>query len=74
MTSSMPRSSPDVVTLPTLDIGEYDPWSDTIMIEGTRYSGGVFREGFGIRAQLGQKLRIDRREADGCIIITRLPD
>lgn len=61
------------LSLPTLDVGEHDPWTDTIVIEGTRYSGGLFRDGFGINALIGQVLRIDRRD-DGCVIITRLFD
>jgi len=70
----MNPSLPDVTTLPTLDVGEYDPWSDTIVIEGTRYAGELFRDGFGIKAPIGQVLRIDRRTKDGCVIITRLFD
>ena len=57
----------------TLDIGGYDPYTDTIIIEGTRYSGFLFRAGFGINAMIGQVLRIDKHE-DGIVTITRLRD
>lgn len=57
----------------TLDVGEYDPYTDTITIEGTRYAGALFRDGFGINAAVGQVLRIDKHE-DGVVTVTRLRD
>lgn len=54
-----------------LNVGRYDPQLDVIEIEGTKYSGEMFR-GFGINAMVGQTLRIDRRD-DGVITVTRLP-
>lgn len=57
--------------LPTLAVGPYDPVSDTILIEGTQYSGVLFREGYGFNAMAGQIHRIDRRD-DGVVTITRL--
>lgn len=62
-----------VETLPTLDVGQYDPFSDTIVIEGTRYSGELFRDGYGLSACIGQVHRVDKRE-DGVVTITRLHD
>lgn len=61
----------NVVTLPTLLIGEFDPFSDTITIEGTRYSGAIFREGFGSHVPVGRVLRIDRVEG-GIVTVTVL--
>ena len=57
----------------TLEVGAYDPETDTIVIEGTRYAGVLFREGFGIKAMIGQVLRIDNHE-DGIVTVTRLPE
>ena len=59
--------------LPTLDVDPFDPWTDTINIEGTRYSGALFRAGFGINAIAGQVLRIDRHD-NGVVTVTRLRD
>ena len=56
---------------PTLDVGEFDPTTDTIMIEETRYSGCLFREGFGIHAMIGQVIRIEKHE-NGVVTVTRL--
>jgi hypothetical protein len=61
------------VKLPTLDIGVFDPSTDTITIEGTLYAGALFRDGFGGAAHSGQILRIDKRD-DGVVTITRLRD
>jgi hypothetical protein len=60
-----------VVELPTLRIGQYDPFSDSIEIEGTIYSGGLFRDGFGMNAMIGQVLRIEKHE-NGVLHVTRL--
>lgn len=57
--------------IPTLDIGQYDPVTDSVVIEGTRYSGHLFRDGFGIKAMIGQILRIDKHE-NGILTVTRL--
>lgn len=59
------------IGLPTLDVGTYDPYTDTITIEGTRYAGVVFRDGFGINAIVGQTIRIDKHE-NGVVTITKL--
>lgn len=59
------------VVLPSLDVQAYDPWTDTIVIEGTRYSGALFRDGFGFGAAIGQVLRIDQLK-NGVVTITRL--
>ena len=55
---------------PTLDVGKYDPFSDTIMIEGTKYAGDMFRA-LGINAMIGDVLRIDKHE-NNVITVTRL--
>ena len=54
-----------------LAVGEYDPHTDTIVIEGTRYSGALFRDGLGINSMIGQVIRIDRHE-NGVVTVTRL--
>lgn len=53
-----------------LDVGKYDPQLDVIEIEGTKYSGELFRS-FGIEAMVGQVLRIDKHE-NGLITVTVL--
>ena len=63
--------SEQVGVLPTLAIGEFDQFTDTIEIEGTRYSGLLFRDGFGINAMVGQVLRIDKHE-NGVVTVTKL--
>lgn len=57
---------------PTLAVGDFDPLTDTITIEGTRYSGVLFRDGFGLGAIIGQVLRIDKHD-NGVVTVTRLP-
>jgi len=57
--------------MPTLDVGQYDPVTDTIVIEGTRYAGALFREGLGIKAMVGQVFRVVKHAGD-VITITRL--
>jgi len=58
----------------SLDVKPYDSLTDTIEIEGTRYSGIFFRElGCSFPAMVGQILRIDKKE-DGVITVTRLYD
>lgn len=54
-----------------LQVGPYDLNSDTILIEGTQYSGCLFRDGYGFNAMVGQVHRIDRNK-DGVVTITRL--
>ena len=55
-----------------LEVGEYDPITDTIEIEGTKYSGHLFREfGCNFPAMVGQVLRIDKKE-NGLVTVTRL--
>jgi hypothetical protein len=50
----------------------YDPQKDIIEIEGTKYSGGLFRQ-FGLKfpGNVGNVLRIDKME-DGVITVTRI--
>ena len=61
------------VVRPTLEVGVFDPCTDSIIIEGTTYSGGLFRDGFGINAMVGQVLRLDKHK-DGVVTVTRLRD
>jgi len=56
---------------PTLNIEPYDPDTDTVVIEGTKYAGVLFREGFGRLAKVGQVLRIDRME-NGIVTVTKI--
>ena len=63
----------DTAKLPTLDVGAFDPFTDTIIIEGTKYVGALFRDGFGVNAMVGQILRIDKHE-NGVVTVTRLRD
>ena len=61
-----------VVQLPTLDVGTYDAFRDEIVIEGIRYSGGLFRE-FGIRGMpVGSVFRIEHR-SEGALAVYRFP-
>lgn len=52
--------------LPTLDVGPYDPWTDTITIEGIRYAGELLRQ-FG-HAMIGSKVEIVSR-SDGTVAL-----
>lgn len=61
------------VELPTLDVGGFDPFTDTIVIEGTKYSGAMFRDAFGIKAMIGQIIRIESHEG-GVVTVTRMRD
>ena len=57
-----------------LDVKDYDPWTDTITIEGTRYAGIFFRElGCSFPKMVGQILRIEKKE-NGLVTVTRLQD
>jgi len=57
-----------------LNIGVYDPITDVIEIEGTKYSGHFFRElGCNFPSMVGQVLRIDKKE-NGLVHVTRLKD
>lgn len=57
----------------TLDVGQYDPERDQIEIEGTKYSGELFRAfGCNLKNDAGKVLRIDEKK-DGVVTITRLP-
>jgi hypothetical protein len=60
-----------ISSLPTLAVGPYDPATDTIEIEGTRYSGMLFRA-FGFAAQIGKRLEIIR-QADHVLTVLSLP-
>lgn len=54
----------------TLDVQPYDPLADTIVIEGAKYSGDMFRE-LGVNGmETGTLFRIDRRDVDGVFYIT----
>ena len=56
----------------TLDIKPYNSGKDSIEIEGTMYSGNLFREfGCNFSSMIGQILRIDKKK-NGLITITRL--
>ena len=58
----------------TLDVKPYDSDRDSIEIEGTRYSGTLFREfACSFPNMIGQILRIDRKE-DGLVTVTRLDE
>jgi len=57
---------------PTLDVGQYDPDTDSIVIEGTRYAGSMFRA-FGLNAWVGAVLRIEKHE-NGVLTVSRLYD
>lgn len=54
-----------------LDVRPYDQENDFIEIEGTKYSGDFFRNGFGFRTMIGQVLRIEKHE-NGVVTVTRL--
>lgn len=57
-----------------INIKPYDPVSDSIEIEGTKYSGILFRElGCSFPNMIGQILRIDKKE-NGTVTVTRLKD
>lgn len=57
-----------------LDVKAYDHSTDTIEIEGTRYSGQFFREfGCNFKSMVGQVLRVDDKK-DGLVTVTRLRD
>ena len=53
-----------------LDVGQYDPDRDEITIEGTRYSGFLFRS-LGFKNMIGQVLRVDSH-VDGVVTVTLL--
>ena len=55
-----------------LDVKIYDPVTDTIEIEGTAYSGCLFRElGCNIPSTAGQILRVGKKEG-GVVTVIRL--
>lgn len=56
----------------TLDVKAYDPITDTIEIEGTRYSGQLFREfGCNFPGLVGHLLRVEKKE-NGIVTITKI--
>ena len=55
-----------------LDVGAYDPNTDTIVIEGTRYAGVLFRE-LGIKAMVGNEFRVLKHENE-TITLERYPN
>jgi len=57
-----------------LNISDYNPEMDTIEIEGTRYSGALFRElGCSFPTLVGQTIKIIRKE-NGLVTIERMRD
>lgn len=55
-----------------LDVKAYDPKTDTIEIEGTRYSGVLFREfGCFFADKIGQILRVEKKE-NGVVTVKRI--
>ena len=67
-----PIDEKSITVLPTLDVKPYDPWSDTIEIEGTKYSGHIFRTlGCGFPDMIGDVIRVDKKE-DGCVTVTTI--
>lgn len=56
----------------TLDVGAYDPHTDTIVIEGTRYAGVLFRE-LGFKAMVGREFRVLKHENE-TITLERYPN
>lgn len=60
----------ETITLPSLDVGVFDPFQDSITIDGTIYSGNLFRS-LGINAMIGQIIRIDKHE-NGLVTCTRM--
>lgn len=58
----------------TLDVKPYDPVKDSIEIEGTRYSGTLFREfACSFPNMIGQILRVDKKD-NGLVTVTRLEE
>ena len=51
-----------------LYIGAYDEKTDTIVIEGTKFSGVLFREGFGADV-VNKEFRVIRSAPDGTLSI-----
>jgi hypothetical protein len=52
----------------------YDPMLDVLILDGTAYSGGLFRM-FGtgsVGLEEGAVIRIERREPEGVIVLRRL--
>lgn len=55
-----------------LDVQPYNSEKDFVEIEGTRYSGDLFREfACSFPNMIGQILRIDKKE-NGLVTVTRL--
>jgi len=56
----------------SLDVKEYDPYTDTIQIEGTMYSGAFFRElGCSFPNMVGQTLRVEKK-GNGLVTLARI--
>ena len=55
-----------------LQVGEYDAVHDSIVIEGTTYSGKLFRElGCNFAEMVGQTLKVVRKE-NGTVTVARI--
>jgi hypothetical protein len=59
----------DDSTPPVLLVGEFNPWNDTISIEGVKYAGALFRDGFS--GMIGQTIKIIKRE-NGVVTVTTI--
>ena len=60
----------DSTNLPRLHVADYNQWNDTIEIEGVRYSGELFREGFG--GMIGKSFKLISRSSDGVVAISEI--
>jgi len=56
-----------------LNVEPYDPRTDSIVIEGTKYSGHFFRSLSCCFPEVGQVFRVDKKE-DGVVTVTQLGD
>ena len=63
----------DMVVLPNLEVEQYDPYTDTIVIEGTKYSGQLLRDTFGSMADIGQIFQIVKHD-NGVVTVLRRYD
>ena len=57
----------------TLNMGPYDPDDDSIVIEGTRYSGHFFRGPLSFRTEIGSEFRIEKHDGR-TVTVTRYPN
>jgi hypothetical protein len=61
----------DALRAKYLDVGQYDPETDSIEIEGTRFSGDFFRGPFSINTCIGSVWRVEKRD-DGIVTSTEI--